>query len=97
MRKHPFNLKKMLRDDEKIVVTDYSLAHWQAQTCGININAFPRFKPDGFPKDVYDELRVVLKNYVNASKPSCEQRLLKIFQPKPKIHYKPIESMVDPQ
>ena len=60
------------------------------------MNAFPRFKPDGFPKDVYDELRVLLKNFVNTSQPSDEQTLLKIFQPKQKVQYKPIESIVDP-
>jgi hypothetical protein len=46
-------------------VTDYSLAHWIAQTYNLDINDLPKVKPDHLSKETYDLLKgKVLKDYM---------------------------------
>lgn len=43
--------------NHQIVVTDYSLAHWIAQGHKLDINEWPKQKPDHISKDVYEMLK----------------------------------------
>jgi hypothetical protein len=54
---------------EKVVVSDFSLAHWIAQNYNLDINDWPKNKPDNFPKEIYEELKKILKLYIYHSKP----------------------------
>jgi hypothetical protein len=50
---------------KKIIVTDYGLAHWIAQSYNLDINELPKQKPDHLNKDTYDVLKgKVLKEYM---------------------------------
>ena len=50
---------------QKIIVTDYSLAHWIAQTYNLDINDLPKVKPDHLSKETYDLLKgKILKDYM---------------------------------
>ena len=46
-------------------MTDYSLAHWIAQTYNLDINDLPKVKPDHLSKETYDLLKgKILKDYM---------------------------------
>lgn len=50
---------------QKLIVTDYSLAHWIAQTYNLDINDLPKVKPDHLSKETYDLLKgKILKDYM---------------------------------
>ena len=40
--------------DEKIVVSDYSLADWVVQTFGIRLDSWPSKKPEHVTKEAYE-------------------------------------------
>jgi hypothetical protein len=50
--------------DQKLIVTDYGLAHWIAQTYQLDLNDWPRQKPDNIQKDAYESLKKSLKKFI---------------------------------
>jgi len=56
---------KLPLQGQKLIVTDYSLAHWIAQTYNLDINDLPKIKPDHLSKETYDLLKgKILKDYM---------------------------------
>ena len=48
---------------QKLIVTDYTLAHWLAQTHGVDMHDWPAKKPDHLSKEQFDNLRKILKDF----------------------------------
>jgi hypothetical protein len=55
---------------EKLVVTDYSLSHWIAQAYNLDINDWPKKKPEHFQKETYEQLKRLFRPYINPLKPA---------------------------
>ena len=85
---------------EKIEVTDYAMAHWMAQSCGLDINEWPRHKPDHMPKSSFDQLKKSLRPYSFSTEPSHEQQFyhfLKSQMPEePQVFANPKKLTKDP-
>lgn len=56
---------------EKLVVTDFSLAYWTAQSYNLDLNDWPKKKPDHFPKETYEYLKKLFKPFTEAQKPAA--------------------------
>ena len=59
--------KKLLplsNQGKKLIVTNYALDYWTAQSYGIDLNNWPKQKPDHINKNVYENLRQQFKKYI---------------------------------
>jgi hypothetical protein len=68
-----------------IKVTDYSLAHWLAQTYQIDINNWPINRPEHISKEAYEQLKKILRKHSNRGIDTSIQSLiaqLEKLQPK---------------
>lgn len=68
-----------------IKVTDYSLAHWIAQTYRIDINNWPINRPEHITKEAYEQLKKILRKHSNRGNDTSIQSLiaqLEKLQPK---------------
>jgi hypothetical protein len=46
------------------IVTDYSLANWIAHNHGLDLMDWPGQKPDHISKEVFDQLKKILKKFL---------------------------------
>jgi hypothetical protein len=56
----------------KVIVTDHSLAHWIAQTYNLDINHWPKKRPDHLTKEVYEQLKRITKQFATQTDTSPE-------------------------
>jgi hypothetical protein len=50
---------------ERLIVTEYGLAHWIAQGFNLDVNDLPKQRPDHITKEAFDSLRgKILKDYI---------------------------------
>lgn len=47
--------------DKKIVVTDFSLDHWCAQTYNLDLTDWPKKKPEHLNKEQYEGVKKIFK------------------------------------
>lgn len=67
---------------ERVIVTDYGLAHWTAQQYNLDVNDLPKQRPDYINKEAFDSLRgKLLKDYIywNKEQMKPEQRICSQF------------------
>ena len=67
---------------ERLVVTDYGLAHWISQGLNLDINELPKQRPDHINREAFDALRgKILKDYIywNKEQMKPEQRIASQF------------------
>jgi hypothetical protein len=65
-------IQDLKQEGKKVVVSDFSLAHWLAQSYQLDICEWPRQKPDNIPKEIYEPIKRLLKRYTQHAKPSKE-------------------------
>lgn len=53
-------------EKKKLVVTDYGLAHWIAQTYNMDINHMPNNCPSHMTSAQFDDLKLLIKDYFTA-------------------------------
>jgi hypothetical protein len=56
----PIQLKEQ---GKKVIVTDFALSHWLAQTFKIELTELSHLKPQHLTSAAYDEIKVILKDY----------------------------------
>jgi len=56
-------IQQLKIDNQQVVVTDYSLAHWIAQTYNLDIHNMPLTRPSHLTPHTFDELKIILRDY----------------------------------
>jgi hypothetical protein len=56
-RDDPPKFEDLKTKGEKVIVTDYGLAHWLAQTFKLDVNEFPNMKPPHLSETAYNEIK----------------------------------------
>lgn len=60
----------LIEKGEKLVVTEFALAYWTAQSYNLDLNDWPKKKPDHFPKETYEYLKRLFKPFTEPYKPA---------------------------
>jgi hypothetical protein len=49
--------KSLASDKQKLIVSDFSLDFWQAQTWRLDLHVLQRQKPEHLSKDAYEQIK----------------------------------------
>lgn len=74
--------QKLSSEGKKVIVNDYSVAHWIAQTYNLDINNMPNLRPSHLNShpQAFEELKLQLKDYFIQRDKAPNQPELAIMQ-----------------